>query len=398
MATPVQPATGVVPDVAGKLAELRAPFPAEYIAYRPQPYCRACSDSRTKVCANHKKVRCPRCKQNMTEAHVDLSYVGHAETTDRLLKSDPAWSWEPLHREIDPHVLAAAAQSGNPDVVRAVIEAAPPKLDQYGGLWIKLTVHGVTRIGYGDAQGKTPGPNAMKEIIGDAIRNASMRFGVGLDLWSKSDMAEVEAAAAAERDGQGRAADQNGHQAAGDGSDHAPDGNGRNSGSGANGHPPLPPPNGDRERQDFFATMKAQINGAVDPAALDNLLAIAAEGCEQHRCPAALPDIRAHIGQRRAALNAPMADRQRARLHAAVGRRPDIVHRDDKLAAVGRIVGRRIDSTSELTVAEAEKAIKAIGTAPANLDLVTGELIPAAVGASSATYIHANDATSGVQA
>ncbi len=27
----------------------------------------------------------------------------------------------------------------------------------------------------------------MKECIGDAIRNAAMRFGVALDLWSKAD-------------------------------------------------------------------------------------------------------------------------------------------------------------------------------------------------------------------
>jgi hypothetical protein len=28
----------------------------------------------------------------------------------------------------------------------------------------------------------------MKEIIGDALRNGGMRFGVGLDLWSKEDL------------------------------------------------------------------------------------------------------------------------------------------------------------------------------------------------------------------
>jgi hypothetical protein len=42
----------------------------------------------------------------------------------------------------------------------------------------------VSRLGYGDAQGKT-GPNATKERIGDALRNAAMRFGAALDLWHK---------------------------------------------------------------------------------------------------------------------------------------------------------------------------------------------------------------------
>jgi hypothetical protein len=87
-----------------------------------------------------------------------LDYVGHAATTSRLLEVDPEWTWEPM----------AVGPNGEP-------------LMTNGGLWIRLTVCGVTRIGFGD--GKNP-----KEIIGDAIRNAAMRFGVALDLWSKEDL------------------------------------------------------------------------------------------------------------------------------------------------------------------------------------------------------------------
>jgi len=54
------------------------------------------------------------------------------------------------------------------------------------GLWIKLTVLGVTRLGYGSVDG--PKADAVKELIGDAIRNAAMRFGVALDLWAKSEL------------------------------------------------------------------------------------------------------------------------------------------------------------------------------------------------------------------
>ena len=54
-------------------------------------------------------------------------------------------------------------------------------------MWIKLTVCGVTRLGYGDAQGKSGG-DAMKERIGDALRNAAMRFGAALDLWHKGEL------------------------------------------------------------------------------------------------------------------------------------------------------------------------------------------------------------------
>jgi hypothetical protein len=48
-------------------------------------------------------------------------------------------------------------------------------------------VCGVTRLGYGDA-GEKKGCNAMKERIGDGLRNAAMRFGAALDLWHKGDL------------------------------------------------------------------------------------------------------------------------------------------------------------------------------------------------------------------
>jgi hypothetical protein len=54
-------------------------------------------------------------------------------------------------------------------------------------MWIKLTVCGVTRLGYGHA-GDKEGGDAIKEIIGDALRNAAMRFGAALDLWHKGDL------------------------------------------------------------------------------------------------------------------------------------------------------------------------------------------------------------------
>jgi hypothetical protein len=87
-----------------------------------------------------------------------LDFVGHADVTDRLLNADPDWSWEPMG--LTPEGL--------------------PALDRFGNLWIRLTVDGTTRIGVGDGK-------SMKECIGDALRNAAMRFGVALDLWAKGD-------------------------------------------------------------------------------------------------------------------------------------------------------------------------------------------------------------------
>lgn len=120
---------------------------------------------------------------------IHLDYVGHAGVTTRLNQVDPTWTWEPMYRDVPDHVLLAAINTGNEAIVRQVIENAP-MLPTQGGLWIRLTVLGVSRPGFGDAKGKS-GPDAIKEIIGDAIRNAAMRFGVATYLWSKSDKARA---------------------------------------------------------------------------------------------------------------------------------------------------------------------------------------------------------------
>lgn len=95
-----------------------------------------------------------------------LAYVGHAAITGRLLDVDPAWNWEPLATTVDGLPLFDLDGQG-----RAI------------GLWIRLTVCGVTRLGYGSCP---PGQfDAVKVLVGDALRNAAMRFGVALDLWVK---------------------------------------------------------------------------------------------------------------------------------------------------------------------------------------------------------------------
>lgn len=145
------------------MAILRAPFPETQVGRLPQPVKRG----------DENKMRCEESVGRAVSADgyycggyharsVHLSYVGHAALTARLLDADPRWNWEPV--AVDPHGLPAIVN---------------------GGLWIRLTVAGVTRLGYGDAPGKN---NATKELIGDALRNAAMRFGAALDLWSKEDL------------------------------------------------------------------------------------------------------------------------------------------------------------------------------------------------------------------
>lgn len=141
-------------DAAEKVTGLelmRKPFEPNQISQM----CRSTKKENTKG-------KCQKCGGWHGLPSIQLTYVGHAALTDRLLDADPTWTWEPL----------------------ALDEKGYPVLDKDGGFWIKLTVCGVTRLGYGDAQGKTGG-DAMKERIGDALRNAAMRFGAALDLWHK---------------------------------------------------------------------------------------------------------------------------------------------------------------------------------------------------------------------
>jgi hypothetical protein len=147
------------------LALMRLPFAANQISKLPKP-----TKAQTEALkVNFKEgFRCPDCG-GWHHPKVDhLDYVGHAALTDRLLECDVNWDWEPL----------------------ALNDAGLPLYDNNGGLWIKLTVCGVSRLGYGNAAGKPAyGPgDREKEVIGDALRNAGMRFGAALDLWHKGDL------------------------------------------------------------------------------------------------------------------------------------------------------------------------------------------------------------------
>ncbi len=141
------------------LKKLREEFPANQINLLPKPYDK-----------NAPKGKCEECGGWHGKPAIHLEFLGHAALTARLLDVDPLWYWEPV--AFDEHGL--------------------PQFDKDGGLWIRLHVAGHSRLGYGDSQGKT-GPNATKEAIGDALRNAGMRFGAALDLWHKGDLYDAKA-------------------------------------------------------------------------------------------------------------------------------------------------------------------------------------------------------------
>ena len=115
-----------------------------------------------------KRAGCRICGGYHDPSMFHLDYVGHADVTRVLIEADPLWSWEPM----------ALTAEGLPAFDR-------DNQGQPVGLWIRLTVHGKTMLGYGSCEASKA--DGEKELIGDAIRNAAMRFGIALDLWSKAD-------------------------------------------------------------------------------------------------------------------------------------------------------------------------------------------------------------------
>lgn len=140
------------------LAALVAPFPDSAVDLLPRvPRSRR----------DEQRSFCDTCKTSHVPNVPHLDYVGHAHVTGRLLQVDPFWDWQPVAWDDDGLPRFTRDRSGNPV-----------------GLWIRLTAAGVTRLGYGSVE---PGAiDAEKQLIGDAIRNSAMRFGVALDLWKKT--------------------------------------------------------------------------------------------------------------------------------------------------------------------------------------------------------------------
>ena len=140
---------------------MREPFPLNQIGKLPKG-TKAQND-----CPPSEKVNCKVCGGWHHPKVIHLDYIGHAALTDRLLNADPVWTWEPM-----------------------ALKDGLPAFDESGGLWIRLTICGVTRLGYGHAAHsayKDIG-SREKEVIGDALRNAAMRFGAALEFWHKGEL------------------------------------------------------------------------------------------------------------------------------------------------------------------------------------------------------------------
>lgn len=144
------------------LEDLKKPFEDNEIGKLPKPTKKQAADA---LKLSWAEKQCTICGGIHHPRAIHLDYIGHAALTKRMLEVDPLWTWEPL----------------------AFVDGLPA-FDKTGGLWIKLTILGMTRLGYGNAPPKGEVGNREKEVIGDALRNAGMRFGMGLQLWHKGDL------------------------------------------------------------------------------------------------------------------------------------------------------------------------------------------------------------------
>lgn len=99
-----------------------------------------------------------------------LDFVGHADVTKMLIEVDPEWTWEPVAFDADG-LPAYRVENG---------------MAHMAG-W--LTIHGVRRLGIGSVMHNKP--DLLKELVSDYLRNASMRFGICLSLWTKQEWDDV---------------------------------------------------------------------------------------------------------------------------------------------------------------------------------------------------------------
>ena len=112
----------------------------------------------------------PKIVGKLPNGGMQLDFVGHADVTKMLIEIDPEWTWEPT--AFDANGLPAYRVENG--------------MAHMAG-W--LTILGVRRLGVGSVMHNKP--DLLKELISDFIRNAAMRFGVCLALWTKQEWEDV---------------------------------------------------------------------------------------------------------------------------------------------------------------------------------------------------------------
>jgi len=111
----------------------------------------------------------PKIVGKLPKGGMQLDFVGHADITRILIEIDPMWSWEPC-----------GWVNGRPHVH---VE------NGMATMWARLTVHGKPMLGVGSVRADKA--ELDKELVGDFLRNAAMRFGISLALWTKQEWEDL---------------------------------------------------------------------------------------------------------------------------------------------------------------------------------------------------------------
>jgi hypothetical protein len=111
----------------------------------------------------------PKIVGKLPKGGISLDFVGHADITRILLTIDPAWRWVPI-----------AWDNGRPAIH---VE------NGIATMWGELTVLGQARLGVGSVRADKQ--ELDKELVGDFLRNAAMRFGICLSLWTKQEWEDL---------------------------------------------------------------------------------------------------------------------------------------------------------------------------------------------------------------
>jgi hypothetical protein len=120
----------------------------------------------------------PQTVSQIVKNGVSLDYVGHAEITKILIEIDPEWSWQPVAWENGRP--ATHTQLGKITKRDGTVLEFPTV-----SMWGHLTLLGVTRVAVGSVEAHKA--DLDKELVSDFLRNAAMRFGIALELWTKGE-------------------------------------------------------------------------------------------------------------------------------------------------------------------------------------------------------------------
>ena len=111
----------------------------------------------------------PKIVGKLPKGGTQLDFVGHADITRILLEIDPTWRWVPI-----------AWDNGRPAIH---VE------NGMATMWGELTILGQARLGVGSVRADKQ--ELDKELVGDFLRNAAMRFGICLSLWTKQEWEDL---------------------------------------------------------------------------------------------------------------------------------------------------------------------------------------------------------------